>query len=627
MLGTKFNLYDQSAIEEISQVSEVDNSPVILSAMASAKGTEDWFDLKGQDYADMFGSANFKAYGQVSIQNMRMIEAGARIVGKRLVADDATLANIIIVAKIYQTSVQKTDDAGALLYYDSSLKETTTVSENPVMIQTAHIRYEAAAATGAKSLDQAVTAAATELDTTGVTELTHTVFSYPILVIADNGRCVSNKRISIIPEVSVSKNLDFMFYTLSVYENGNTLQTARFAIAPDTVYRGTNVELSQVSNDFLTQVKGKALSANIELFVAKLAELSLIEEDDLLAGDPLFGTNIKGVKYGEIAIDTDNGIDLAISTGLALVNGSNGSFGDNPLSDDTTKAVYNNKLLQFFNGTMTTDIYNMDTYQVDAVFDANYPTNVKQEIAKLADYRKDFIYFRDQGLEVYTISDVEDAVQNLTKSCWITDFCQSFEILDTYSKKTVKVTALYTISRLMINHLINYRNLPFAGETNEAILTDALKGSLSFAPVVTPSVDEKTNMEDLRVNFASYFGTKLIVESLYTAQEKLTQLSFSNNVMALQRVLKVIRKTFPAIRYQFISNEDDLKKYTARINEVISTYASDFEELTFTYVQDSTMLANKIFRAALKFRFKDFAQAEIVDAYILPSGPSAASAQ
>jgi hypothetical protein len=93
----------------------------------------------------------------------------------------------------------------------------------------------------------------------------------------------------------------------------------------------------------------------------------------------------------------------------------------------------------------------------------------------------------------------------------------------------------------------------------------------------------------------------------------------------LQRVLKVLRATFPSIRYQFISSEDDLKKYTSRINEAISPYASDFVELSFEYIQDEVMLSNKIFRAAIRFRFKEFAQAELIDVYVLPTAGATAA--
>lgn len=621
MIGTRYNIYDQSAIEEISQVEETDDSPVVLTAFASAKGTEDWFDLKGQAFNNMFGLPSFKAYGQTSIQNQNMINAGARLVGKRLVADDATLANIIISAKLYQTEVQKTNADGQPLYYDAQMQESITVSATPVMISTAHIRYEATATTGAKTLDQVVETAAAELDTAGTTVDTVTTFTYPLFVITDNGRCVSKKRISIVPEVQLSKNLAFMYYNLTVYEDGAALESVRFAAAPDTVYHGENIELTQIANTYFTQIKAHSFSDNMTAFVSKLAEFSLVEEESLLAGDPVFGTTVKGTPYTSIAVDTENGIDLQATTGIALVNGSNGTFAAGPFVTGATTALtaYNAKLLEFFNGTATDKIYNMDEYQIDAIFDANMPTNVKEAAATLADYRKDLMFFRDLGLANYTIDDVETSLGALAKSTWVTTFCQAYEVLDTYSKKNVKVTSIYTISRLMINHLRNGRNLPFAGETNEAILTDAIKGTLTFAPKVTPSVDEKTQLEDLRVNFASYFNDRLIVETLYTGQEDYTQLSFSNNVLALQRVLKVLRSAFPAIRYQFVSNEEDLKKYTARVNEVISAYASDFEELKFSYIQDSVMLSNKIFRAALSFRFKDFIQAEIIDAYILPT--------
>lgn len=620
MIGTKFNLIDQSTIEKaVVSTTEVDDSPVILTAMAAAKGTEDLFDLKGQAYVDMFGEPNFKAYGQASIQNRRMIDAGARLVGKRLVADDATLANIIIVAKLYKTEVQKKNAENVLLYYDAQMQEVTTVTEDPVMIQTAHIRYEAAATTGAKTLDQVVEAAKDELDTVGTLETGVTIFSYPLFVVTDNGRCVSKKRFSIAPDIAVSKNLAFMFYNLTVMENGAALQSARFASIPDTVYHGENIELSQVSNTYLTQVKAHSFDENINAFIAKLSDLSLIEEEVLIAGDPVFGTSIKGNKFTSIVLDTENGIDLQAATGIALVNGTNGTFGDNPFQITNATTMYNAKLLEFYNGTVTSDIYNVDALQIDAVFDANMPKNVKEAVATLADYRKDFMFFRDLGLANYTIEDVRLSAGGLAKSPWVTDFCQAYEVIDPYSRKNAKVSAIYTVASLMINHLRFGRNLPFAGQTNEAILTDAIKGTVTFLPKVTPSIDEKTELEDLRVNFASYFTDRLIVETLYTSQAAYTNLSFSNNCMALQRVFKVLRVAFPAIRYQFISNEDDLKKYTSRVNEVLSAYKSDFEELEFTYVQDKVMLANKIFRAAISFRFKEFTQAELIDAYILPT--------
>ena len=134
-----------------------------------------------------------------------------------------------------------------------------------------------------------------------------------------------------------------------------------------------------------------------------------------------------------------------------------------------------------------------------------------------------------------------------------------------------------------------------------------------------PDVNEKNELEDIRCNFASYFKDKFIVESLYTSQTKMTQLSFINNVMAVQKVIKALRVKFPSIRYQFITKTEDLETYTTEINEFLSLYSGMFAELRFEYIQDKVAAANKMYRGALYFRFNDFAQGEQIDAYMLPT--------
>ena len=89
--------------------------------------------------------------------------------------------------------------------------------------------------------------------------------------------------------------------------------------------------------------------------------------------------------------------------------------------------------------------------------------------------------------------------------------------------------------------------------------------------------------------------------------------------MAVQRVIKALRVHFPSIRYQFITSSEDLQAYTTNINEFLSSYTNMFAELRFEYIQDSVAAANKIYRAALYFRFNDFAQGEQIDAYMLPT--------
>ena len=86
-------------------------------------------------------------------------------------------------------------------------------------------------------------------------------------------------------------------------------------------------------------------------------------------------------------------------------------------------------------------------------------------------------------------------------------------------------------------------------------------------------------------------------------------MSYINNVMGIQEVVKAIRTRCPAIRYTFIDGED-LERYKADVEEVIAPFQSNFKQLTLDFVSDATYSANKIFYAALKVVYNDFVQTE-----------------
>lgn len=108
----------------------------------------------------------------------------------------------------------------------------------------------------------------------------------------------------------------------------------------------------------------------------------------------------------------------------------------------------------------------------------------------------------------------------------------------------------------------------------------------------------------------------LTLETTFTSQEELTQLSFINNVIAIQKIVKDVRDNCPSFRYSFIST-NDLQAYKTNVTSIISKYNNWFESLEFVYVQDDIMKANKIFEASLKVKHKDFVQSEILNIYTL----------
>ena len=170
----------------------------------------------------------------------------------------------------------------------------------------------------------------------------------------------------------------------------------------------------------------------------------------------------------------------------------------------------------------------------------------------------------------------------------------------------------YSLAKLFVEHLNNGRILPPAGMKHSMIITDAIYGTLSFAPTICPEPEgnQKEKLEELRVNYASYLDNQLVLESLYTSQERMSQWSWLNNVMGIQEVVRAIRRRCPAIRYSFIDGED-LERYRADVEEIIAAYRTNFKLLELEFVSDSTYSANKIFYAVLKVVYNDFIQTEM----------------
>ncbi len=625
MIGSEFKLFDLSDIPDLPSAAIEDNAPVVLVAAAFAKGTEKLISTAGTDYIEMYGDADFDKYGQISEQTMRAVANGARVLCKRLVAPDSTLANAVIVAEVYQTKVQVTDGENNPLYIDGEGNQTTVAEGNePVYNYTCNVKYVYKTIADAEDFNKIKEDGAELLNEEGVeTQIDETttvkVFSYPIFAVADNGRGVSNKRWYIGREKQLSKTLDFMFYRLNIVEDGNVTNAVKFSLIPDTKYRGENVTLGIQARTGLNQAQATSFDKSIIKFINKVQELSLIDKEELLSNDILFGTKRKGTALPGIVVDDVNGLQLDLSTGFNLQSGSNGSFGDAPYTDSTTRELVEKEMLKFYNGELTDAIWDKDNFQIDLIFDADFPVAVKEAIIALSAWREDFMYFRDYGLDINNFDQVLQMHEQVSPSIYASDFCQVYDVVSPYTTKINTVTMTYSISAIIINHMMQCRHLPFAGQRYNAIITDIVDGSLRYAPRVTPTVNEKDELEEIKVNFASYFSSKFIIESLWTSQVRYTQLSFSNNVIALQQVIKALRKKFPQIRYAVVRTKEDLKAYEKEVNDVLSLYSANFAELSYEYIEDPVYRANKIFRAKLNFRFADFFQAEKIDVYALPT--------
>lgn len=353
----------------------------------------------------------------------------------------------------------------------------------------------------------------------------------------------------------------------------------------------------------------------MDKYIAKVSELTKDTPEYLKSIDLLFGKDRRGIDIQEIKVDfeSEDAFNLNSVYGIDLDSGDNGAFKDKPL--DTEE--YEEALVNFFGGEFSDDIYDRDKYKIDIVLDANYPAEVKEKIAALVTFRGDCMYFRDCGLNKKTLEEIKACKTDETiHNFYILDNHLSYDVIDPYTKKQIPVTVNYSLAKLLIDHFKNGRHRPLAGEKYNFILSDAIEGTVNFVPKVTPKYNQKEELGNINMNYGSYFGDKLIMETFWTSQDAFTQMSFANNVLAVQEVIKAIRTKCPSIRYTFIDG-DDLEKYKEDVNEVIDKFANNFYKIRMVYLQDQTQIANKVFYAAIEVTHRDFNVAENFEIYIL----------
>ena len=94
--GTIDNWIDQSGINAPRTVVEPTPSPLFLTAAAFDRGPEKIKRVVGDEFYKTYGYfIDFEKYGQAAIQAANIINNGGELLIKRVVASDATLANIV----------------------------------------------------------------------------------------------------------------------------------------------------------------------------------------------------------------------------------------------------------------------------------------------------------------------------------------------------------------------------------------------------------------------------------------------------------------------------------------------------------------------------------------------------
>lgn len=458
-------------------------------------------------------------------------------------------------------------------------------------------------------------------------------FVFPLYIIADNGRGVSGKNFIISHDVTSSKSMDKAVYNIKVYDTNEDYSGIQFVLDPSATNADNNISFANMVNYNSTQIVAYQYDDSILDFIAvvdKLRGAEAITNVNSGAGaiDYLFGNNKVGKSVdiaGGVTV-TGNNTLFVNNTTVALEGGSNGTTSQ--LGNAT--AGWNCK--SAFQGETDYTIFDLDNVKIDAIADANYDTETKNSILRLANFREDFVFLRDLGINgLKSMDAVKTAASQLANSKFQMVYGQYFDIRDPYSKRQATVTITYDIVRKLVSHMVTGRHCPVAGLLYGFVCDSALEGTVSFIPVIRPgkndnghnyyssdAINEKAELEDVRVNFASYINGDLVVETEYNNQAAFSQFSYGNNIFGIQEVIKTIRSRCPKSRYSWLDGQD-LENYKTDVNGVLEQYADNYKTLTFEYIEDTTYVSNKIFYGAIKVQFRNFVQTEYFKVIALPS--------
>lgn len=640
---TKFIWDDQSYIPSLN-IEDTTDKPINMQVFTSDKGTEEYTYIFGKSFFDQYGKISFAKHGQPLLQAANFINSGGMLLAKRIVAPDAQMANVAVIAHLNTESVQKTDAEGNLLYNHAELGETTmpegadTSLYEAIMIEKSTIKFSLVTIVSNSNDLGVICNQLEEMRASGSDEIP--TDGYLLFMITDVGRGASNKRIRITPDYSLSRTSLTTKYILSVIENNEELESIIFGMNPDLIESdgengGQNTCIERCVTASSVQIRCKEFDENIKAFFTAISEATGLPYEEVQYMDVLFGKTKRGLAVDGLGVSTEqDSISLDTIFGIPLSSGSNGSFGDSPITlTGDAKKLYIDAMIKCFSGMTGNEteeelrndnidydfVYNVDNNPIDMIIDANYPEyvdedgntiSVKRAAEELVSFREDCVFFRDMGLTPKSIAEFKIINQLNLKNRFCATYCNFFDIIDPYTKKQITVTIGYSLARVLVGHFVNGRNRPLAGQKYDIVFPEVVEGTLNFAPKVTPRMNQKEEMDDLRINYAGYYSNVLVLETEYTSQEDYTQLSYINNVLIVQQVIKAVRIACPKIRYSFIEGSD-LERYKEDVQAILDKYAQFFKSISMEYVEDTTYAKNKIYYAVIRVTFKDFVQSEI----------------
>lgn len=595
-----------------------------------------------------FGIPNYEKHGQPIYNMYAALDSGNAVVNvMRIMPEDATFSNLIVLAKVKK-------DSGKLT-----------------------VKYETKRIDGMLDKDAIAIVARTlatpfpEVDTEGYSV-------YPIVAFMSRGRGRYGNyfRTRLTSDILMDQDNDYKNYKVEVLTSDTGLvkkETHSVTINDMAVVNKTSLHMDEVVNDNSTgstRIETYTDMESLKTIYNMYVELAGNDEDVVAYDefDFLFGTRKDLTKIAKYEIDP-TGVALDKVDGLLLSGGDEGAFSTtiptpfmevNTLVElyaidataesllvghivrvKNTNAMYkvydlgaidteegwtlmsfdrvaamDREYLAAFNGENGYDraLQSKRRTPTDIFLDGNYSAEVKRALATLALKRYDGRLILDAGI-LSTITQVNtwnEEFKNIADRI-ISKECQHYMIYDPFSGKRIPVTATYFMALYLPSHYRTFGNhKPFTGE-RYARLSGHIKNTLK--PII--DADDLEVKEQVYVDRCNYF--ECIAENVFirgaqgTSQRVWSDMSEENNVAVMLEMKRMLENYVATKTYDFAEAEDR-KRFTEDGERMFAEYRNlKCRDFTITFDMNAWEEERSILHCYLGLTFKTLAKRHIIE--------------
>lgn len=588
---------DNTIFEEV--VNPAPDGTKFLAVFISGKGRDNVLLPIGTnpEYIEEFGKPNYKLYGQAGYMPYAYLYSN-QATGwcMRLAADDATYANVVVLAKV------KVEDA--------------TDSESTSKLK---IYHEAKYLTGIiKASDfSALVEAMTDPDPDENGYVTYPLFGVRML---GRGKYGETFRIRVSSAPQADKDNDYKNFRLEVIDSDGGIQRKElftgsfYGEAKDT--NGNTIFLPDLltdSDDGSSKIAMYVVEDSFETIynmyktVVPDTEITL-DVFDLITGKTKAGTDIPNLVI-------DNSVAGAVSLdkveGVAFAGGDDGAFAVGaPGREEAINAAY----IKAFNGELDRSILSKRRCPAELIMDANYADEVKRALINLMLKRYDAFGYVDGGILNTPTEAIEwaESMANLGDKVFSKE-CMSYDIKDPFSGKVITMTATYFLAMSLPTHFkVNGKQTPFTGETF-AKVTGHVKGSVR--PIIdADDFDIKERLYNLRVNYFECVAEDTFVRGTQgTSQNVWSDLSEENNMHNLLEMKRKIEAIVASKTYNFAEAEDR-KKFTEQAERLLSDYIGPkVRSATVSFAMNKFEEERSILHCYLEVTFRTMSKRGIIE--------------